>query len=241
MKQYLTLKDWIGIFQKAAGQGGKLLTWASLLQVCGLSEPAARKALERLEKKGLIFRAGPGLYACRLFPPSLEEIAMAAGRPCYISFESALSRYGILSQSPMVLTCATRKKPGNVQTPAGEFLLRHICAHLFWGFREEKGVLWAEPEKALLDWLYWKRKTQRSSPAKPRHTKGGQEKAGQRSSPAKQKAGQRSSQLAGQRRLSDTDELMPEDLNMKKLLDWAQRYPRPVLKTVEMLSAAGPG
>lgn len=222
MKQYLTLKDWIGIFHKAAGQGGKLLTWASLLGVCGLSEPAARKALERLEKKGLIFRAGPGLYACRLFPPTLEEIAMAAGRPCYISFESALSRYGILSQSPMVITCATRKKPGNVQTPAGEFLLRHICAHLFWGFREEKGVLWAEPEKALLDWLYWKRKTQRSSPA---------EYAGQRSSSAKQKA--------EQRRLSDTDELMPEDLNMKKLLDWAQRYPRPVLKTAETLSAAG--
>lgn len=163
-KAYRTLKDWLGILQEAARHGGRVLPLASLSRMAGLSKAAARKALQRLARKKLIFRLGPSLYASHIFPPALEEVAMAVGRPCYVSFESALSRHGVLSQSPMLLTCATRRKPKQIRTAIGDISLRHIAPGLFWGFREARGVLWAEPEKALLDWVYWKLQTEGVAP-----------------------------------------------------------------------------
>ena len=90
---------------------------------------------------------------------------MQVGKPCYISFESVLARHGILSQSPLVLTCATPRKPRRLKTLSGEIVFRHLAHKLFWGFREEKGVLWAEPEKALLDWMYWNSQVSGEMPA----------------------------------------------------------------------------
>lgn len=160
-----TLRTWIPVFEKAAKSGNRLLPWASLCRETGLSRGSLRKTMQRFEKQGMVHRVGPGLYASSLFPPSLEEIAMAVGKPCYVSFESALSRYGILSQSPMTLACATRRKPALLQTFVGEVCLRHLAGQRFWGFKEERGILWAEPEKALLDWLYWRLQTQGQAPA----------------------------------------------------------------------------
>lgn len=160
-----TLGGWLTVFERAARTGGRLLPGASLSRESGLSREALRKAMRRLELRKMVHRVGPGLYASALFPPSLEEVAMALGRPCYVSFESALSRYGILSQSPAALTCATRRKPSLLRTFAGEVLLRRLAGSRFWGFREERGILWAEPEKALLDWVYWKLQTEGAAPA----------------------------------------------------------------------------
>lgn len=163
-KPYLTLKDWLLVFQRAAQEGGRLLPFSSLCRVTDLSPSAARKALGRLEQKKLLSRVGPGLYSSSLFPASLEEISMSLARPGYISFETVLSRHGVLSQSPMLITCATQKKPRTIMTPAGEVALRHLARGLFWGFGEENGVFWAAPEKALLDWLYWKLQAEGKAP-----------------------------------------------------------------------------
>lgn len=160
-----TLRSWLPVFEKAARSGCRLLPWASLCRESGLSREALRKAMGRFEKQGVVHRVGPGLYASALLPPSLEEAAMELGRPCYVSFESALSRYGVLSQSPAALTCATRRRPALLKTFAGEIRLRSLAASRFWGYREENGVLWAEPEKALLDWLYWKLQAEGAAPA----------------------------------------------------------------------------
>ena len=165
-RAYVGLEEWLSVFKKAASSGSGLVPVASLMRSSGLSEAAVRKRLQRLRKRGLVFRAGPNAFACRLFPPSLENVAMSVGRPCYVSFESALSRQGILSQTPMCLTCATRGRPRTLRSPVGEIALRHISERLFWGFREEDGVLWAEPEKALLDWVYWRLQTAGEAPAK---------------------------------------------------------------------------
>ena len=159
-KSYTLLSDWLGILQKAFRQGGKVLPLESLSKLSGLPGPSLQKALLRLEKKGIVAHVGPKLYISRLSPPSLEELAMVLCHPCYISFESALSRNGILSQSPQVLTCATKRKPKRIHTPQGEIAARHLAPRLFWGYRLENGTLWAEPEKALLDWIYWKSKVE---------------------------------------------------------------------------------
>jgi len=117
------------------------------------------KAVQRLERKGYLIRVGRQLYANRFGQPMLEALAMILGAPCYISFESGLERYGILSQVPLVLTCASTSRSERRQTPLGEILFHRLRPALFFGYRvEEGGVLWAEPEKALLDWIYIHRK-----------------------------------------------------------------------------------
>ncbi len=160
MKRYFTLDQWVQLLRGAAGEGNALISIVALSRLSGLKGHTLRRALFRIEEKGLLERQGPGVYLNRMGKTTLEELAMSLRRPCYISFESALSRHGVVSQIPLALTCATTRKPGRKTTVLGEITFRHLTPSRFWGFREENRVLWAEPEKALLDWLYWFSKTQ---------------------------------------------------------------------------------
>lgn len=160
MKKYFTIDRWVNILQKTGKEDGGLMPLSTLSKLSGLEGHSLRKALLRAEEKGLVEKVGPGLYLNRFGSTTLEELAMALNRPCYISFESALSAYGVISQEPLVLTCATTRKPLRKPTPLGDIVFRHITPKRFWGYVENKGVLTAEPEKAFLDWLYWSGKIQ---------------------------------------------------------------------------------
>lgn len=165
MSTYYTADRWIALLQDLAGQGQDFLTLPGLRRLTGLREGAVRKAVLRLEKKGYLARVGRGLYANRFGHPTLEALAMIVGAPCYISFESALERYGILSQMPLVLTCASTSRSERRRSPLGEILFHRLQPALFFGYRAEDGILWAEPEKALLDWIYIHRKRHGIPPA----------------------------------------------------------------------------
>ncbi|MFQ5340874.1 MAG: hypothetical protein ACE5F6_04925 [Anaerolineae bacterium] len=154
MSTYYTADRWIALLQDLAHQGQDFLTLPALQRLTGLGHAATRKAVHRLGKKGYLTRVGRQLYANRFGDPRLEELAMILGAPCYISFESALERYGVLSQMPLVLTCASTSRSERRETPLGEILFHRLHPGLFFGYRVEEGILWAEPEKALLDWLY---------------------------------------------------------------------------------------
>ncbi|RMF27362.1 MAG: hypothetical protein D6759_17835 [Chloroflexi bacterium] len=165
MSPYYTVDRWIALLQELARQGRDFLTLPALQRLTGLREGAVRKAVLRLEKKGYLMRVGRHLYANRLGHPTLEALAMILGVPCYISFESALERHGLLSQVPLVLTCASTSRSGWRQTALGEILFHRLQPALFFGYRTEEGILWAEPEKALLDWLYIHRKLHGVTPS----------------------------------------------------------------------------
>jgi len=165
MSTYYTADHWLTLLRDLALQGQDFLTLAGLQRLTGLREAALRKAVLRLEKRGYLTRVGRGLYANRFGHPTLEALAMILGAPCYISFESALERYGILSQLPLLLTCASTSRSERRQSPLGEILFHRLQPSLFFGYRAEDGILWAEPEKALLDWIYIQRKRHGVTPA----------------------------------------------------------------------------
>jgi len=162
--KYFTLDRWIETLQQLGRQGGKILTLQALSLASGLREEAIRKALRRLEVKGYVKRLGKMLYANGLFPPTLEEVAMILGHPCYVSFESGLERHGLISQMPLVLTCASTMVSGSKETPFGEIAFHRLRPSLFFGYAVTDGVLWAEPEKALLDFIYINLKTRGGLP-----------------------------------------------------------------------------
>ncbi len=79
----------------------------------------------------------------------------------YISLESALLDKGITNQSPSALTCVTPSYPQSYRGKSANIIYRKISPELYWGYEEKSTrynkYLIAEPEKALLDWIYLSR------------------------------------------------------------------------------------
>lgn len=122
----------------------------------------AYKMLQRLTAKGLLTRIQGGLYQVSDSPVHDFTLANTIVTPSYVSLESALSRYGILSQFPFVITSVTPKKGKKVETTSKTFEYAHLAPDLFSGFIKEDDYLIATPEKALFDMVYLAAKGLRS-------------------------------------------------------------------------------
>lgn len=127
---------------------------ADLEKILGQKRPALYVTLNRLVRYGVLVRLRQGVYQVALRAADLPRIANQLVYPSYLSFESALSRYGILSQVPYALTFATphRSRRLTLGDTAVEF--RQLKRELFFGYKLESGLYVAEPEKAFLDQLY---------------------------------------------------------------------------------------
>ena len=121
--------------------------------------PSVWKALSRLAEQGLLSRVAKGIYVNRLVRDSSPEDFIKLLRPnSYVSLESALSHWGLSKQSSVALTCVTTGNPKEYRTPEFTIAFRTVSKRLYWGFIEKQTryskYLIAEPEKALLDWIY---------------------------------------------------------------------------------------
>lgn len=117
------------------------------------------QALSRLADRRLVSRVAKGIYSNRLVRDSAPEDFIKLLRPdSYVSLESALSHWGLSTQSSVALTCVTTGKPKEYRTPEFTVIFRTISKRLYWGFIEKQTryskYAIAEPEKALLDWVY---------------------------------------------------------------------------------------
>ena len=113
------------------------------------------KIIERLNKKGILKRLTKRKYLFSFSQPSDFQIANFIYSPSYISLESALSFYGIITQFPYQITSITSKKTKNIETLNKEFIFFHIKKELFFGYEKKDDFLIALPEKALFDYLYF--------------------------------------------------------------------------------------
>jgi len=133
----------------------KVVTLKELSIFTNQTASAIAMALLRLKKQGCVERIGL-LWINMMDRPTLEEIALAFPFPSYISFESALFRKNLLSQSPRgSLLVATTARPRHVTTPLGNIEFIHLNPKLFFGFDKNRV---AHPEKALLDMVYVRKK-----------------------------------------------------------------------------------
>jgi len=124
-------------------------------------EKTLYEILRRLEKKGIIERIIKGKYAFLFAEFNDFELANFLVNPSYISLESALSFYGILSQFPYTITSVTLLKPRKVIYKEKEYEFCHLKNKFFFGFTKKNKFLIATPEKALLDELYFMAKKTR--------------------------------------------------------------------------------
>ena len=114
--------------------------------------------LIRLTEKGLIKNLSYGIYQVTGQEISLERIGCEIYYPSYVSSESALFKYGILSQSPYSVFLVTKKASKKLRINNEDVIYRRIKPDLFWGYQTVDGYNIAEPEKALLDQIYYQSK-----------------------------------------------------------------------------------
>jgi DNA-binding Lrp family transcriptional regulator len=124
-----------------------------------LSEAAVRNALRRHEGRGLVERVSTRIYINHLNQQFAPRDLVNVLRPeSYVSLESVMVETGITSQSPSVLTCVTPGYPQSFRTKSVGIVYRKISSDLYWGYEQKatryNNYLIAEPEKALLDWIY---------------------------------------------------------------------------------------
>jgi predicted transcriptional regulator of viral defense system len=127
---------------------------ADLEKLLGRQRPALYVTLNRLVHAGVLVRLRRGAYQVALQPPALARVANTLVYPSYLSFESALSRYGILSQVPYTLTFATPLRSRRLMLGDTAVEFHQLKDELFFGYVLADGLYVAEPEKALLDQLY---------------------------------------------------------------------------------------
>lgn len=111
-------------------------------------------------KKGYLIRLKNGIYAFARDAEKLkaEYIAHLLYQPSYLSLESAMSGYGLIPEMVYARTSVTAKTTRTFDNFFGHFIYRHIKKELFWGYipvsTPTGQYLEAEPEKAVLDYLY---------------------------------------------------------------------------------------
>ena len=152
----MKVEDWLDFFRRHKKQ--KIFHFQHFRMLAGLKNHSLRVALKRLADKKVIQRIVRSFYVNPFNPPTLEEISAAIYKPSYISLESALYRHGVLSQFPYTLTCVATRLPRKFDTPYGTVEYRQVQKKYFFGFIEEDSYLLAEPEKAVVDFLYLNRK-----------------------------------------------------------------------------------
>ncbi len=124
-----------------------------------VSEKAATFFIFDYVKRGLFLKLKNGLYALASSLPSELVIANRLYQPSYISFEYALSYYHLIPETIYTITSATTKPTRELEALDKIFRYYKIKKEAFLGYDPRKidnlTVLIAEPEKALVDYLYF--------------------------------------------------------------------------------------
>lgn len=151
--------DWVAALAKEA-KTNPLVRIRELAAKYSLSSSAVAKALARQKRRELLEPLTDDTYLNKLaVSANARDIVNRLIPDSYISLGTALAEWGLSSQSPIATTCVTSSRGRKIKSASIEILYRKISPSLFWGFTEKKGrysaYKVAEPEKALLDWIYF--------------------------------------------------------------------------------------
>ena len=130
-------------------------TYAMMIEELSEYSAPANK-LGRMVKEGSCVQIMKGLYETERMTPGYLLAGSIYG-PSYLSFDFALSRYGLIPEAVYAFTSATFEKK-NI-TPFGTFTYRDVPSAAYpYGVKVEREgeyiYLIATPEKALCDKLY---------------------------------------------------------------------------------------
>lgn len=145
----------IDIIKELRQRNLSLLTADDLQRLFHLdNQQSLYKRIQRLETMGIIKTIIKGKYRFMLNTVNDFLLANFLYQPSYISLESALSFYSIITGFTRQITSITIKKTRSIETETKNFLYSQIAPSLYWGFEKKDDFLIADREKSLLDYVY---------------------------------------------------------------------------------------
>ena len=159
MEHYLRKKiNPILVQEKFKKVGLKLFTILDYKRVLEVNYSTAQRSIFRYVKTEFLVKARKGLYFFKNNPPHEFEIVNKIYQPSYISFETALSFYEIIPETIYEVISATSRTTRTFNVNDIKYSYKKIKRDCFNGYKSIKiknaTVLIAEPEKALVDYLY---------------------------------------------------------------------------------------
>lgn len=140
-------------------RGVLIFTPLDFVRIFSVDKERAKYFLEKNTGTGLLLRLKRGVYALKSDMPGEVEIANFLYRPSYLSFEYALSFYSIIPEITYSITSATTKPTREFEVQGKDFSYLTIKKEAYGGYisleRDGRTFFIAEPEKALVDYLYF--------------------------------------------------------------------------------------
>lgn len=145
--------------EKLKSLGIFVFTPREFRDIFGVSTNTASAFIARNIKSGLFLKLRNGFYMIADSNPSIYFVGNKLYEPSYISLNTALSYYGIIPEVVYAITSITTKAFREFNTPKGNFIYQRIKKEAFTGYSlkqiDKEKVFFAEPEKALADYLYF--------------------------------------------------------------------------------------
>jgi predicted transcriptional regulator of viral defense system len=130
-----------------------------------------KRFLSRLKKRGKIITLKRGIYVSvnylnqiksrGVVGPYNEFVANTIYQPSYLSCEYVLEKYGVMSETVMVVTSVSTKKTNKFSNELESFKYYSIKKELFTGFEIKQtgdfSIAEASLAKALFDFLYFRK------------------------------------------------------------------------------------
>ena len=121
-----------------------------------------RRRLNNWQDKDYIKKVIKGYYIfsdLQIDENILFEIANKIYSPSYVSLEKALSYYHLIPESVYEITSVTSRLTQKLNTSLASFSYKSLKPDFYFGYKivnyEQKRFLFAEVEKAILDYLYF--------------------------------------------------------------------------------------
>lgn len=141
--------EWVNFLNEMKLQNKKVYTLAEIANIDNTTIKSAKTILQRLKKNKILLNAYKNIWAVP--EVTTYDIAPFFDPGCYCSMETALFHYNMIKQSPQIFHFISTRLSKRRNTRLGTIYFHKIRKNLYFGFNNYM----ADPEKAILDYLYF--------------------------------------------------------------------------------------
>jgi len=133
----------------------EVFTTQEFINIFGVSPSLAATKLTRYKQAGYLVSPRRGVYYLGSEVEDKYKIANKVYSPSYISLDSALAKYHLIPETVYTITSITTKATREFTDDRTVYRYYRIKKAAFTGYHQEGDTLFADPEKAVVDYLYF--------------------------------------------------------------------------------------
>lgn len=133
----------------------EVFTTQEFVNVTGIKREVAKVKLSRYKAKGYLISPKREIYYLTDEVSDKNRVANKLYYPSYISLDTALSKYNIIPETVYTITSITTKATREFDDESQIYRYFRIKKEAYTGYLKEEDILIADPEKALVDYLYF--------------------------------------------------------------------------------------